>query len=168
MNPTTVDELWWPGDLTALQIRPALNVLFRNGNLSYVSAGLDVRVPHASRSWRNYGLNSQPIARMWTTLDIAMESIFHVETFVLENDTHAAVLRRAGVDVEGILASRDAATAAAASQRAPPRHVGLQLAAPGADAAVAAARHRGPVPRRVRDHGPSHRHRSTEVQPRRH
>lgn len=92
VNPTGLAELWWPRDLTNLQIRPMLNVLFRNGMLSYVSAGLDVRVPHTTSdgdgeeevtSWRNYGMNSQPIARQWTTLDIAMEKMFHVEGFVL-------------------------------------------------------------------------------------
>jgi len=88
VNPTTTTELWWPGDLTTLQVRPMLSVLFRNGMLSYVSAGLDVRVPQTQSdgsiaTWRNYGLNSQPIARQWTTLDIAMENIFHMEGFLL-------------------------------------------------------------------------------------
>ena len=94
VNPTTTSELWWPRDLSKLQIRPMLNVLFRNGMLSYVSAGLDVRVPckkidedgDAISSWRNYGLNSQPIARQWTTLDIAMEKIFHVEGFIMQKN----------------------------------------------------------------------------------
>ena len=35
-------------------------------------------------SWRNYGLNSQPIAKQWTTLDIAMEKMFHVEGFIVQ------------------------------------------------------------------------------------
>jgi hypothetical protein len=34
-------------------------------------------------TWRNHGLNSQPIARQWTTLDIAMEKLFHVEGFIV-------------------------------------------------------------------------------------
>ncbi|KAL7530227.1 hypothetical protein ACHAXR_007097 [Thalassiosira sp. AJA248-18] len=97
VNPTTTNDLWWPRDLSKLQIRPMLNVLFRNAQVSYVSVGLDVRVPHITTqsnnnngddvvSWRNYGLNSQPIARQWTTLDIAMERMFHVEGFVLHNN----------------------------------------------------------------------------------
>jgi len=105
VNPTTISELWWPRDLKRLQVRPMLNVLFRNGNISYLSAGLDVRVPHTTAaesattttnddddddddvvSWRNYGLNSQPIARVWTTLDIAMEKLFHVEAFILQKE----------------------------------------------------------------------------------
>lgn len=98
VNPTTTNDLWWPRDLSKLQIRPMLNVLFRNAQVSYVSVGLDVRVPHIITtqsnnnngddvvSWRNYGLNSQPIARQWTTLDIAMERMFHVEGFVLHNN----------------------------------------------------------------------------------
>lgn len=92
VNPTTTNELWWPRDLDKLQLRPMMNVLFRNGMLSYVSAGLDVRVPHGESddgsvaTWRNYGMNSQPIARQWTTLDIAMENMFHIEGFVLHNE----------------------------------------------------------------------------------
>lgn len=107
VNPTSTNQLWWPRDLPTLQIRPMLNVLFRNGVLSYVSVGLDVRVPHYRgndddaaiiitppsntntaaqtnvSTWRNHGMNSQPIARQWTTLDIAMEKLFHVEGFIV-------------------------------------------------------------------------------------
>jgi hypothetical protein len=93
VNPTSVNELWWPRDIPTLQTRPLLNVLFKSGVLSYVSMGLDVRVPFADESeegnvvsWRNYGLKSQPIARQWTTLEIAMEKLFHVEGFLLRND----------------------------------------------------------------------------------
>jgi len=98
VNPTTTKQLWWPSDLSNIQIRPVLNILYRNSMISYVSAGLDVRVPYYENdsnnedekegeviSWRNYGLNSQPIARQWTTLDIAMEKMFHVEGFILHN-----------------------------------------------------------------------------------
>ena len=93
VNPTTTTQLWWPSDLQTIQIRPVLNILYRNSMISYVSAGLDVRVPYQESgdvgeeesSWRNYGLNSQPIARQWTTLDIAMEKMFHVEGFILQN-----------------------------------------------------------------------------------
>lgn len=89
VNPTTTNELWWPADLpAAVQTRPMFNVLFKSGVLSYISAGLDVRVPKVDgtggiTTWRNYGLKSQPIARQWTTLDIAMEKLFHVEGFIL-------------------------------------------------------------------------------------
>jgi len=91
VNPTTIDELWWPKDLDTLQTRPVLNVLFKSGVLSYVSVGLDVRVPRYKHgqdgieviSWRNYGMNSQPISRIWTSLSIAMEKLFHVEGFIL-------------------------------------------------------------------------------------
>jgi hypothetical protein len=90
VNPTTTDELWWPADLSTIQTRPMLNILFKNGVLSYLSTGLDVRVPYKDEcgdviTWRNYGLKSQPIARQWTTLDIAMEKLFHVEGFILHN-----------------------------------------------------------------------------------
>ena len=88
VNPTAINELWWPADIPSVQSRPMLNVLFKGGVLSYISAGLDVRVPQINESgemtaWRNYGLNSQPIARQWTSLDIAMEKLFHVEGFIL-------------------------------------------------------------------------------------
>jgi hypothetical protein len=117
VNPTSMSELWWPLDVPTLQVRPSLDVLFRSGCPSYVSAGLDVRVPRRRRregedddshdgisssssssqsrqsrqssytSWRNHGLNSQPIARQWTTLDIAMEKMFHVEGFLISNES---------------------------------------------------------------------------------
>lgn len=109
VNPTSTNQLWWPRDLPQLQIRPMINVLFRNGVLSYVSAGLDVRVPRARgdaaatttapiattptatttpanddvSTWRNHGLNSQPIAKQWTTLDVAMDKLFHIEGFIV-------------------------------------------------------------------------------------
>lgn len=88
VNPTTINELWWPQDLRPIQTRPLLNVMFKSGVLSYVSMGLDVRVPYMNEdsgeisSWRNYGLRSQPIARQWTSLDVAMEKLFHVEGFI--------------------------------------------------------------------------------------
>ena len=65
VDPTSTRELWWPGDLATVQARPALNVLLRNGRLSYAGAGMDVRVPRGGddATWRNYGLHSQPIAR---------------------------------------------------------------------------------------------------------
>ena len=98
VNPTTTDKLWWPADISTLQTRPMLNVLFKNGILSYVSMGLDVRVPYvdengAKSTWRNYGLNSQPIARIWTTLDIAMEKLFHVEGFIVQNQKEGDELK---------------------------------------------------------------------------
>ncbi|KAL7473286.1 hypothetical protein ACHAXS_013738 [Conticribra weissflogii] len=94
VNPTTTDELWWPKDLETLQTRPLLNVLFKSGVLSYVGVGLDVRFPQYKHgkdgseviSWRNYGMNSQPISRIWTSLNIAMEKLFHVEGFILRGN----------------------------------------------------------------------------------
>ncbi|KAL9182948.1 hypothetical protein ACHAXT_004227 [Thalassiosira profunda] len=95
VDPTSTSELWWPADLPALQVRPAINVLFRSGRLSYASAGLDVRAPQTitatsdgmeTISWRNYGMHSQPLARQWTTLDIALERMFHVEGFIVRGD----------------------------------------------------------------------------------
>ena len=86
VNPTTTSELFWPLDVK-LQARPTLNVMFKQGVLSYASPGLDVRVPHNDGSWRNYGMNSQPIAKQWTSLEIAMEQLFHVESFIVQNES---------------------------------------------------------------------------------
>jgi len=86
VNPTSTADLFWPLDVK-LQVRPALNVMFKQGVLSYLSPGLDVRVPHKDGSWRNHGMNSQPIARQWTSLDIAMEQMFHVESFILQEES---------------------------------------------------------------------------------
>jgi hypothetical protein len=104
VDPTTTNELWWPNDILSLQVRPTLDILVRNGMISYVSAGLDVRVSTTfsksssseeeekaeKESWRNHGLNSQPISRLWTTLDIALEYNFHIEGFIvgLQQDEH--------------------------------------------------------------------------------
>lgn len=88
VNPTTTADLFWPLDVK-LQARPALNVMFKQGVLSYVSPGLDVRVPHNDGSWRNYGMNSQPIARQWTSLSVAMEQMFHVESFIIQKESAA-------------------------------------------------------------------------------
>ncbi|KAK1738255.1 hypothetical protein QTG54_010924 [Skeletonema marinoi] len=88
VNPTSTADLFWPLDVK-LQARPALNVMFKQGVLSYASPGLDVRVPHNDGSWRNYGMNSQPIARQWTSLEIAMEQMFHIESFILHKESTA-------------------------------------------------------------------------------
>ena len=91
VSPTTTKELWWPRDIEKIQARPAVNVLFRSGVISYTSVGLDVRVPHIKnegeeeKTWRNWGMNSQPIARLWNTFDICLEKLFHVEGFVIDN-----------------------------------------------------------------------------------
>ena len=91
VSPTSTTELWWPRDIEKIQARPAVNVLFRSGVISYTSVGLDVRVPQLKaegkeeKTWRNWGMNSQPIARLWNTFDILLEKMFHVESFVIDN-----------------------------------------------------------------------------------
>lgn len=90
VNPTSTAELFWPLDVK-LQCRPCLNVIFKQGTLSYLSPGLDVRVPYKDGSWRNFGLNSQPISRQWTTIEIAMEQMFHVESFILQKESDGNV-----------------------------------------------------------------------------
>jgi len=89
VNPTSATELWWPLDLEALQVRPCLEVLMQGGSPRYALAGLTVRVPaHSSgdcEEWRNYGLNSQPLARQWTKFEFAVEGGFRIECFVGKN-----------------------------------------------------------------------------------
>lgn len=86
VNPTTTTELWWPSDLSSLQVRPALDVVLRSGVPTYVLAGLNVRVPPEASSnhveWWNYGLHSQPLARQWMAFSWSGESSFRLECFV--------------------------------------------------------------------------------------
>lgn len=86
VNPTSTTELWWPADIKKLQFRPTLDILFQSGHPAYASGGVDVRVPPESSAdgteWRNYGLNSQPLARQWTTFGFIVEPSFRVEAFV--------------------------------------------------------------------------------------
>jgi hypothetical protein len=86
VNPTTTTELWWPSDLSSLQVRPALDIVLRSGVPTYVLAGLNVRVPPEASSdhteWWNYGLHSQPLARQWMAFSWSGESSFRLECFV--------------------------------------------------------------------------------------
>ena len=85
VNPTSTLELWWPSDIHKLQARPTLDILLQRGTPVYASGGMDVRVPPDAAAdgmeWRNYGMNSQPLARQWTTFGFAIEPNFRVETF---------------------------------------------------------------------------------------
>lgn len=89
VNPTSTSELWWPLDLPTLQVRPCLDVLMQGGSPRYALAGLTVRVPEQASAddneWRNYGLNSQPLARQWTKFEFCVEGGFRVECFVGKN-----------------------------------------------------------------------------------
>lgn len=90
VNPTSTEEVWWPMDISTLQARPCLDVLMQGGQPKYAMAGLTVRVPKEASSdgsdWRNYGLNSQPLAGQWTTFAFAVEGGFRVECFVGMSD----------------------------------------------------------------------------------
>lgn len=90
VNPTSTEEVWWPSDLKSLQVRPCLDVLMQGGQPKYAMAGLTVRVPGEvsgdSGEWRNFGLNSQPLAGQWTTFAFAVEGGFRVECFVGTSD----------------------------------------------------------------------------------
>ena len=86
VDPSTTTHLWWPADIAKLQVRPTFDVLLQRGSPTYAFAGLNVRVPPEAASnnveWRNYGLNSQPLARQWTTFSFAVDPAFRVECFV--------------------------------------------------------------------------------------
>ncbi len=87
VNPTTNDELWWPVDIKRIQVRPTLDVFIKSGALpSYILAGIEVRVPSScsmdGKEWKNFGMNSQPLASQWTSFGIAIEQGFRIETFV--------------------------------------------------------------------------------------
>lgn len=86
VDPTSTTDLWWPWDLRRLQIRPTIDVLIRNGQLSYASAGIDVRVPNDvaenGETWYNYGMNSQPLARQWTSFSNIYDPMFRVECLI--------------------------------------------------------------------------------------
>lgn len=85
VDPTSNEELWWPADLQTLQVRPTLDFFLKNATPEYVLAGMEVRVPSDSsqdgKEWKNFGMNSQPLASQWTTFDIAVENGFRVEMF---------------------------------------------------------------------------------------
>ena len=86
VNPISNEELWWPADLETIQIRPTLDVFMSSATPSYLLAGLEVRVPPSSskdgKEWKNFGMNSQPMASQWTSFGIAVENGFRVETFI--------------------------------------------------------------------------------------
>lgn len=90
INPTSISELWWPTDIAKIQVRPTLDVILKSGYPAYASGGMDVRVPPEAsadgQEWRNYGMNSQPMARQWTTFGFAVELGFRVEIFLGEGD----------------------------------------------------------------------------------
>mmetsp|Transcript_12192 Transcript_12192/g.22854 ORF Transcript_12192/g.22854 Transcript_12192/m.22854 type:complete len:359 (+) Transcript_12192:36-1112(+) len=85
VDPTSNQELWWPSDLKTLQMRPSLDFFVKNGIPSLVMAGIQIRVPPESsmdgKEWRNFGRNSQPLASLWTSFQMAVEKGFRVETF---------------------------------------------------------------------------------------
>lgn len=98
VDPTSNEELWWPADLETIQVRPTVEFMLKSGMPAYVLAGLEVRVPSKvskdGRQWKNFGMNSQPLASQWTSFNIAVETGFRVETYIgkvlLENKSKNA------------------------------------------------------------------------------
>mmetsp|Transcript_10397 Transcript_10397/g.15736 ORF Transcript_10397/g.15736 Transcript_10397/m.15736 type:complete len:334 (-) Transcript_10397:15-1016(-) len=98
VDPTSNEELWWPADLETIQVRPTVEFLLKSAMPTYVLAGLEVRVPSKvskdGRHWKNFGMNSQPLASQWTSFNIAVETGFRVETYIgkalLENKSKNA------------------------------------------------------------------------------
>jgi hypothetical protein len=85
VDPTSNQELWWPCDLKTLQMRPSLDFFVKSGIPSLVMAGIQIRVPPEAsmdgKEWRNFGRNSQPLASLWTSFQMAVERGFRVETY---------------------------------------------------------------------------------------
>lgn len=85
VDPTSNTEVWWPADITTLQARPTLDVLIKSSVPTYVFGGIELKVPSFAskdgREWKNFGMNSQPIANQWTSFSLAVEAGFRVETF---------------------------------------------------------------------------------------
>ena len=128
VNPTSTEEVWWPVDLKSLQVRPCLDVLMQNGSPKYAMAGLSVRVPENvsgdGNDWRNYGMNSQPLAGQWTTFAFAVEGGFRAECFVGTSDADGGATEDSTMLYErifpgdlGALNDRPSAHAMFASQR---------------------------------------------------
>jgi hypothetical protein len=90
VNPTSNQALWWPSDLTTIQIRPTLDVFIKSASPAYILAGLEARVPPScskdGKEWRNFGMNSQLLATQWTTFGFAVENGFRVESFLGKGD----------------------------------------------------------------------------------
>lgn len=86
VNPSSNEELWWPSDIDTIQVRPTLDIFMKSASPAYLLAGVEVRVPPSAskdgREWKNFGMNSQPLATQWTAFNIAVENGFRVETFV--------------------------------------------------------------------------------------
>mmetsp|Transcript_39689 Transcript_39689/g.119254 ORF Transcript_39689/g.119254 Transcript_39689/m.119254 type:complete len:331 (-) Transcript_39689:77-1069(-) len=83
VDPTSTTELWWPSDVTRIQVRPALDVLMKGGTPNYALAGLNARCFSADgTAWRNWGMHSQPLAAQWTSFGISVEGRFRVECFL--------------------------------------------------------------------------------------
>mmetsp|Transcript_3546 Transcript_3546/g.4694 ORF Transcript_3546/g.4694 Transcript_3546/m.4694 type:complete len:334 (-) Transcript_3546:49-1050(-) len=86
VNPSSNEELWWPADLEKLQIRPTIDIFMKSAIPTYILAGVETRVPaeysEDSKEWKNFGMNSQPVAGQWTTFNLAAENNFRIETFI--------------------------------------------------------------------------------------
>jgi hypothetical protein len=106
VDPTSNQELWWPCDLKTLQMRPSLDFFVKSGIPSLVMAGIQIRVPPEAsmdgKEWRNFGRNSQPLASLWTSFQMAVERGFRVETYY-----GRVVLEGRGGGVEGAGARSD-------------------------------------------------------------
>mmetsp|Transcript_5692 Transcript_5692/g.7120 ORF Transcript_5692/g.7120 Transcript_5692/m.7120 type:complete len:322 (+) Transcript_5692:89-1054(+) len=105
VDPTSDTELWWPSDLSQIQVRPALEFFIKSGYPSHVLAGLEVRVPRSSSAdgnvWANFGMNCQPLARQWVDFGVSVEESFRVEVFV-GNDQIETELGEEGSTTRGV------------------------------------------------------------------
>jgi len=72
VNPHSFSQLWTPVDLldTEITSRLSIGALVKDGQLRSVFPGFDTSVKRNGLSWRNWGMNSVPIASAW--LDIGL------------------------------------------------------------------------------------------------
>lgn len=88
VQPFSLDELWMASDLPEPRTRLALGALVKDGQLRCVFPALDTPVVAAGKAWRNRGLSSVPLAKVW--LDFT--------TIPLEQLSVSAFSRKEGAD----------------------------------------------------------------------
>jgi hypothetical protein len=72
VDPISFEEVWLPLDLPAPEQRPAIAALTKDGSIRCIMPALDISVKDLSGiTWRNRGLCSFPLARVWMDLHSA-------------------------------------------------------------------------------------------------
>ena len=72
VDPISFEEVWLPLDLPIPHQRPAIAALTKDGSIRCIMPALDISVKDESGlAWRNRGLCSFPLARVWMDLNSA-------------------------------------------------------------------------------------------------